>query len=95
MMLNNIFGKDHAHANGAAMTAKVYTTPTCPYCTMAKRYLTQKGVKVEEVDVSRDQRAAMEMVQRTGQMGVPVVEMAGQMIVGFDRQRIDALLKSA
>lgn len=93
-MMNSVFGNKVPN-NADQLTAKIYSTPSCPYCVMAKRYLTQKGVQVEDIDVSRDTAAAMEMVQRTGQMGVPVVEMSGELIVGFDRQRIDALLRSA
>lgn len=70
----------------------VYSTPTCPYCTMAKQYLKGKGAKFADVDVSRDQRAAMEMMQKSGQMGVPVLDVNGKIIVGFDRNAIDAAL---
>lgn len=90
-----MLNKNKATNNTGGLTAKIYSTPSCPYCVMAKRYLVQKGVQVNDVDVSRDTAAAMEMVQRTGQMGVPVVELSGEFIVGFDRQRIDALLRSA
>lgn len=93
-MQNTVYGNS-ASKREDSLTAKVYSTPSCPYCVMAKRYLLQKGVQVQDVDVSKDSRAATEMVQRTGQMGVPVVEMSGELIVGFDRQRIDALLRSA
>lgn len=92
--MNSVFG-NHASKHTDGLTAKVYSTPSCPYCVMAKRYLLQKGVQVQDIDVSQDSAAAMEMVQRTGQMGVPVVELSGELIVGFDRQRIDALLRSA
>lgn len=70
----------------------VFTTPTCPWCNRAKTYLRSKGVPFREVDVSRDASAARELVRRTGQMGVPVIEIDGRPIVGFDQPRIDALL---
>ncbi len=70
----------------------VFSTPTCPYCTMVKHYLEQKGVPFDDVDVSRDQAAAVDMVRRSGQMGVPVVDIGGQIVVGFDRMRINRLL---
>lgn len=70
----------------------VFTTPTCPWCRRAKQYLQERGVPFREVDVSRDPAAARDLVRRTGQMGVPVIEIDGRPIVGFDRQRIDALL---
>ncbi|MFA6489142.1 MAG: glutaredoxin domain-containing protein [Candidatus Micrarchaeia archaeon] len=70
----------------------VYSTRTCPYCVMAKRYLSEKGVQYKDVDVGADQKAAMEMVVKTGQMGVPVLDINGSVIVGFDRHAIDAAL---
>lgn len=70
----------------------VFTTPTCPWCTRAKSYLRQRKIAFREVDISRDAAAARDLVRRTGQMGVPVVEIDGRPIVGFDRGRIDQLL---
>lgn len=70
----------------------VFTTPTCPWCNRAKQYLRQRNVRFREVDVSRDASAARDLVRRTGQMGVPVVEIDGRPIVGFDKPRIDTLL---
>jgi glutaredoxin 3 len=70
----------------------VYSTPTCPYCVMAKRYLSEKGIAYEDVDVSRDQKRAFEMLTKSGQMGVPVLDIGGQVIVGFDRHAIDGAL---
>jgi len=70
----------------------VFTTPTCPWCTRAKSYLRSRGVAFREVDVARDQAAARDLVRRTGQMGVPVVEIDGRPIVGFDQAKIDSLL---
>lgn len=70
----------------------VFTTPTCPWCTRAKSYLRSRGVRFREVDVARDQAAARDLVRRTGQMGVPVVEIDGRPIVGFDQAKIDQAL---
>lgn len=70
----------------------VFTTPTCPWCNRAKAYLHERNVQFREVDVSRDRAAARDLVRRTGQMGVPVIEIGGQPIVGFDRAQIDRLL---
>ena len=64
---------------------KLYSTPTCPYCRMAKDFLEGEGVSYEMVDVSEDEKAAQEMVDRSGQMGVPVMEVNNVIIVGFDR----------
>lgn len=70
----------------------VYTTPTCPWCQVVKRYLEERNISYREVDVSTDMEAAMEMIRKSGQQGVPVVEIDGEIVVGFDRERIDALL---
>jgi glutaredoxin 3 len=70
----------------------VFTTPSCPWCTRAKSYLRERHVAFREVDVSRDPAAARDLVRRTGQMGVPVIEIDGRPVVGFDRPRIDRLL---
>ncbi len=70
----------------------VFSTPTCKFCNAAKRYFRQKGVRFRDVDVSRDPAAARDMQRRSGQMGVPVIDIGGRIIVGFDRQKIDQLL---
>ncbi|NWF62931.1 MAG: NrdH-redoxin [Chloroflexi bacterium] len=70
----------------------VFSTPTCSFCNMAKKYFREKGVKFTDIDVSRDQAAARDMVRRSGQMGVPVIDIGGKIIVGFDRPKINALL---
>ncbi|HHY16837.1 MAG TPA: NrdH-redoxin [Firmicutes bacterium] len=70
----------------------VYSTPTCPWCTRAMDYLKQAGVEFEEKDVSVDIQAAREMVKVSGQMGVPVVTIDGNVVVGFDKKKIDQLL---
>lgn len=64
---------------------RLYSTPTCPYCRMAKDFLEKEGVAFTVVDVSEDEEAAREMVEKSGQMGVPVMEVGGTVIVGFDR----------
>jgi len=70
----------------------VFSTPTCPYCQAAKRYLQQRGVPFEDEDVSQNIIAAQYMVQRSGQQGVPVIQVGNEVVVGFDRARLDALL---
>jgi glutaredoxin-like YruB-family protein len=71
---------------------KVYSTPTCPYCIRAKKYLADKGVAFENIDVSSDEDALKQMVDISGQMGVPVLVIDGDVIVGFDQTRIDQKL---
>ena len=70
----------------------VFSTPTCPWCDRVKAYLRQQRIPFREVDVSRDRAAARDLVRRTGQMGVPVVEIGGKPVIGFDRAKIDRLL---
>ncbi|GAB4505012.1 MAG: glutaredoxin family protein [Anaerolineales bacterium] len=70
----------------------VFSTPTCSFCNMAKKYFREKGIHFRDVDVSRDQAAARDMMRRSGQSGVPVIDIGGKIIVGFDRPKIDKLL---
>ena len=67
----------------------VYTTPTCPYCKMTKEYLSKKGVKFKEIDVSSNPRAAEGMIKKSGQIGVPQIEINGKMILGFDEAALE------
>ena len=71
---------------------KVYSTPICPYCVALKNFLEERKIKFEEIDVSQDQIAAKEMVEKTGQMGVPVIDIDGEFIIGFDREKITKML---
>ncbi len=73
----------------------IFTTPTCSWCRRAKQYLQEKKVRFKEVDVSRDQAAARDLVRMTGQMGVPVILVGSRPIVGFDRAQLDRLLTLA
>ena len=70
----------------------VFSTPTCSYCNIAKRYFRDKKIKFRDVDVSRDQKAAMDMQRKTGQTGVPVIMINNKPIVGFDKPKINKLL---
>lgn len=70
----------------------VYSTPTCPYCKMAKEYLTSKNQQYAEIDVAADPAKADEMIKKSGQMGVPVIDIGGTIIVGFDKTKINAAL---
>lgn len=75
----------------------IYSTPTCPYCRMEKELLTQKGVKFTDINVAADEAKAQEMIEKSGQMGVPVTVIADEkgqeeIIVGFDQRRLVASL---
>ena len=76
-----------------AAKVKVYSTSWCVYCRMAKEYFKSTNVAFEEVDVEHDQNAARALVERTGQAGVPVIDIGEQTIMGFDRERIDTALR--
>jgi glutaredoxin 3 len=76
------------------MSVSVYSTPTCPYCTMVKSYLKSKNIGFEDYDVSRDAQRAEEMIRKSGQMGVPVTDIDGKIIVGFSPVQIEKALKT-
>lgn len=73
-------------------TIKIYSTPKCGYCRMAKEYFKSKGLKFEEYDISCDIPRQQEMIKKTGQYGVPVIEINGKIILGFDKHKIDQYL---
>lgn len=74
------------------MEIKIYSTPPCPYCKMVKSYLSSKNISYQDSDVSSNLKAREEMVKVSGQMGVPVVVINGEVIIGFDKAKIDVLL---
>jgi glutaredoxin 3 len=76
----------------ANKTVKIYSTPTCHYCIIAKDFFKEKGVKYEEFNVSTDLAKRKEMVDISGQMGVPVIDIGGDIVVGFDEEGITKLL---
>ncbi|MEK7636535.1 MAG: glutaredoxin domain-containing protein [Patescibacteria group bacterium] len=75
------------------MTIKIYTTPTCVYCKMAKEFFAKNNVQYEEVNVAVDATAREEMIQKSGQLGVPVIDINGTITVGFDQVKLSELLK--
>jgi glutaredoxin-like YruB-family protein len=72
---------------------KIYSTPTCVYCKTLKGYLKKNGIDFEDIDISKDEQQLQKMIKDSGQMTVPVVDIDGEIIVGFDKQKIDGLLK--
>jgi len=70
----------------------VYTTPTCPYCVMTKDFLKANGIAYSEIDVSANEKAADEMIEKSGQMGVPVIDVDGQIIIGFNKPALKKAL---
>jgi glutaredoxin 3 len=75
------------------MSVSIYSTPSCGYCRMAKSWLTERKIPFNDFDVSRDERKAEEMVRKSGQMGVPVLDVNGRIIVGFNVPAIENALR--
>ncbi|MGB9726530.1 MAG: glutaredoxin family protein [Minisyncoccia bacterium] len=74
------------------MKVIVYTTPLCPWCQAAKSFLKANNIEFEEADVSRDEKRALEMILKSGQMGVPVIDIDGKIVVGFNKPLLEELL---
>ena len=70
----------------------IYTTPTCGFCKLIKAYFKENSIKYEEKDVTADQTAQKQMIDKSGQMGVPVIDIDGAIVIGFDREKLKALL---
>ncbi len=71
---------------------KIYTTPSCAYCKMAKEYLKSKDLEYEEYNVAIDVEKQKEMIEKTGQFGVPVIDIDGKIVIGFDRTKVNEYL---
>ncbi len=71
---------------------RVFSTPVCPYCYTLKEFLKEHNIEFEDIDVSKNEVVLKEMVEKSGQMGVPVIEIDGQFVVGFDKEKICKLL---
>jgi glutaredoxin-like YruB-family protein len=83
-------GAERKNHEGIAVT--IYSTPSCSWCVKVKGYLRGKGVRFTDIDVSRDASKAQELMRKTGQTGVPQLNIGGRYVVGFDKKKIDALL---
>ena len=79
------------------MKVTIYSTPTCPYCNMAKDFLKKNKIEYTEIDVATDKKAAEEMTKKSGQMGVPVIEIEkdgkAEIVLGFDQGKLSDLLE--
>lgn len=73
----------------------IYSTPVCPYCQMAKKFFQENNLEYEDRDVSSNQEFLIEMIQKSGQMGVPVIDIDGQIVIGFDKEEIAKLLSKS
>jgi glutaredoxin-like YruB-family protein len=72
---------------------KIYSTPSCAYCHTLKKFLTSKGINFTDIDVSKDEKDLDEMIKKSDQVGVPVLDIDGNIIIGFDKEKICKLLK--
>ena len=75
------------------MVVKVYSTTWCPWCKMAKDFLKQNKIPFEDINVEEDPKAAQEMIDKSGQTGVPVIDANGKIIIGFNREELKKTLK--
>ena len=71
---------------------KIFITPACPYCFTLKEFLKEKGIEFEEIDVSKDEKSREEMIKKSGRLEAPIIEIDGQIVVGFDKEKICKLL---
>jgi len=90
--INALFSAPAAESATPQKQVRVYTTPSCTWCTTLKTHLRKHGIRYTEIDVASDPSAAEEMTRRSGQRGVPQTDIEGEMIVGFDKARINRLL---
>ena len=74
-------------------TVKIYTTPTCIYCKMTKEFFGKNSVQYQELNVATDEKAREEMINKSHQFGVPVIDVDGQITIGFDKEKISELLQ--
>lgn len=75
------------------VTVKIYSTPGCPHCVHAKEFFKEQSIEFEDSNVAENPKAAEEMIEKSGQRGVPVIFIDDQMVIGFDQEKIEELLK--
>jgi len=92
LFAENMYSASNNDSEKPQKRVTVYSTPTCTFCNQLKKYFDEKGIKYRDIDVSKDQKAAEEMVKRSGQQGVPQTDINGQIVIGFDRMKINKLL---
>ena len=85
--------KEGVQKKHTAKRVTLYTTPTCTYCHMVKQFLKEHKVEYEEIDVTKEKKFVDELLKKSGQLGVPVIDVGGQIIVGFERQALKQALK--
>jgi len=78
----------------AGKNVTIYSTPTCPHCVHVKEYLKEKGVDFTDMNVATDMEARKEMKSKSNQMGVPVIDVDGEIVIGFNKPKLEELLKA-
>lgn len=76
-----------------SVMVKLFVTPGCPYCFTLKEFFKENKIKFKEIDISQDEKAKAEMIKKTGKMEVPIVEINGEIVIGFNKEKISKLLK--
>lgn len=94
MVTDLCYTQDELQRLSFLMTIRLYTTPTCPYCRLVKEFLTEKHLSFDEIDVTSDQQAVKDMVKLSGQMGVPVVDIDGKIIVGWNKAALEETINT-
>jgi len=84
--------KEKSRSSDTSPSVTIYSTPTCPYCTMAKNFLREHQITFFDINVADDQKAAHEMIEKSGQTGVPVIDIDGTIVIGFDQEQVKKLL---
>lgn len=74
-------------------TVRVFSTPTCAFCVALKNFFKENNIEFEDINVAENELAAKEMIEKSGQMEVPVIDINGEIVVGFDKKKIESLLK--
>jgi len=75
------------------MDVKCYSTPTCPWCKRAREFLKRNNIQYTEINVSGNREASQEMIKKSGQMGVPVIDVDGKIVVGYDEEELKKALR--
>ena len=89
--MKNLEGEKNIR-KGSQPKVRVFITVSCPYCFTLMEFLKEKGIEFEEIDVSKDEKARDEMIKKSGRLETPIVEIDGQIVVGFDKEKICKLL---
>ncbi len=77
------------------MNVKIYSSPTCSYCMQAKEFFKEKGIEFTDFDVTSNEKYEKEAIEKSGKVGVPVIDIDGKIVFGFDKEKIEEILENA